>query len=485
MEIGKDLPHEWLSSGSTVRIAGLDLRPRAHPIMPGSVLSIVKGQATVFFLEQAHRKHIWLLKIFSPSRRPTDDYLSAVNDSLPGSIEFYTCTQRRLLQGNHVDLRQSEFSHPQLVRFLEGAILMPKVPGTTWASIADDLCEGTSTLPLDQRLHMCINLAQCISVLESTNCSHRDLSSTNVFFDDNGKAYLIDWDCLYHPSLPFQSNTTVGTGGYIAPFLRASTNRSDPIHSWCERSDRFALAIIIAEVLLANPDMPFSQEDGTMLSQKQIDLRESRTVVEKANKLIEISPQCHTYFMQAVHSNCFDQCPSPLEWIAALKGLMHNLFRTDHSVDNHRRTTARCADCSLVFTMPLAKFEELNQQGKSIYCRKCLGDHIQAWQQKAVSHVTDKPRVTCEHCNESLSMARGKLDHLRSKGNPILCGTCLANQMALWQSERLQSQRDSSETMCHNCFQSFSMSRDTLERLTTHGNPVYCRTCFPIFIKTH
>lgn len=485
MNMTTDLSQQWLTSGQTVRIAGLDFRPRPHPIMSGSVQSIAKGQATVYFLEQKPHQNIWLLKVFSPARRPADDYLNSVNDCLPGKMAFFTCTQRRLLGQNHVDLQQSGYNHSGLVPFLEGAILMPKVPGTTWSSIADDLCEGAINLSLDHRLKMCLSLAQCISMLEAGECSHRDLSSTNVFFDDQGNAYLIDWDCLYHPSLPFQANTTIGTSGYIAPFLQASTNRSNPLLSWSERADRFAMAVIIAEILLAHPEMPFAHEDGSMLSQKQIDSQDYVSITQKVETLTEISPQLHTYLMQALHSDGYEKCPSPLKWIAALKGTRRKQSTKTASANKSQWIRTRCDDCTSTFKMPLIKYEELRQHNKAIYCRECLGDHIQTWQQKASANATVKPRVSCEHCGQFINIHREKLDKLRDKGNPILCGTCLKQQLARWQSEQSQVIHDYTETRCQNCHQYFHIHRKTLESLTTRGRPVYCRSCFKLVMNSY
>ncbi len=82
-----------------------------------------------------------------------------MNNCLPGGPEFYTCTQRRLLRRTHIGQRYSTYKHSALGDFIEGTILMPKVPGTTWASIADDLRDGSLVLPLSSRLLISQNLA--------------------------------------------------------------------------------------------------------------------------------------------------------------------------------------------------------------------------------------------------------------------------------------------------------------------------------------
>ena len=99
----KDIVNDWLTSGQAFRICGQDLRPVPHGVFADRAFCIIKGQAEVYFLEQVPHGNIWLLKVFAPGRRPTDDYLGAVSGYLPGTAEFFTCTQRRLLTEDHMD----------------------------------------------------------------------------------------------------------------------------------------------------------------------------------------------------------------------------------------------------------------------------------------------------------------------------------------------------------------------------------------------
>jgi len=229
---------EWLRSRRTVRISGLDLEPLPHPVLPDTPRCVMKGQASVYFFKQHPHGHMWLIKKFAPSRRPSDHHLLAVSRCIPGQAGFFTCTQRRILQANHLDQRFSGFKHPELVRWIDGTILMPRVPGSPWISVAETLCDNDFTFSWRQRLKIGSNLATCIALLESCDCSHRDLSSTNVFVTPEGDIYLIDWDCLYHPELEYEPNTTAGTNGYIAPFMRTTTGQWQAQRSWCQHADR-------------------------------------------------------------------------------------------------------------------------------------------------------------------------------------------------------------------------------------------------------
>ncbi len=80
----EEIATEWLVSGKTARICGLDLKPIPHPAMPNMPQCVIKGQASVFFLRQYPHNNVYLLKKFTPARRPTDDYLQTVTQYLPG-----------------------------------------------------------------------------------------------------------------------------------------------------------------------------------------------------------------------------------------------------------------------------------------------------------------------------------------------------------------------------------------------------------------
>ena len=332
----------WHGSGKTVRIAGLDFLPMSHPILAETVQTIVKGQAAAYFLRQQPQGNTWLLKKFAPSRRPSDAYLAAVHACLPGGVEFFTCTQRRLLCTRHVDGRYSEYKSHELSAWLDGSILMPKVPGSPWCSITDSIREGDLTMTVEQRARRAGNLCECIERLEAGHCCHRDLSSTNVFLDEGGRIYLIDWDSLYHPSLSFQPNTTIGTAGYIAPFTRVATREWDARLSWRPRADRYGLAVLVAEILLTGPDHENPNEDGTLFSQSHLQGPRCGFVREQAEALCRLDIACGCLFLKALYASSFDACPSPGLWKAALHHFLRG--RPSSRRATRQRNSASCGE---------------------------------------------------------------------------------------------------------------------------------------------
>jgi serine/threonine protein kinase len=472
-----DIIHDWLKSGQVVRICGQDFRPVRHNVSIERPLCLVKGQAAVYFLQQVPHGHIWLLKIFTPGRRPADDYLQAVSRCLPGTAGFFTCTQRRILTKDHLDFTRPGYKNQSLAHLAEGAVMMPKVPGTNWASIADELREGKLELLDVKRLQMSLSLAKCILMLETGRCSHRDLSSTNVFFDENGRAYLIDWDCLYNPELPFQSNTPIGTMGYIAPFLKTTEGNTDGSSTWCPYADRFALAALITEILLVGPDTASSHEDGSLFSQEQIDTPQHEFVKDHINKLRRISKPCASLAQQAFAVSYFSECPSPSDWIGALKYSLHK-HTNRKSVSNRGQcrqfVRVACGKCGVSFKISKIKVEIIEEKGQAPLCRSCLKIMLNKWSAGKAQRNIQVSQVFCEHCQSHLRLPREKLDSIVNKGKPILCSTCLREQMKKWQTEYEKSHPC---VTCAECGASFHIKKDKLDVLKHKGRQVLCRDC--------
>jgi len=478
----------WLASGQTVRISGMDLAPVPHPVLPTAPHCVVKGQASVFFLKQHPHGHVWLLKKFAPSRRPSDEYLGAVTRRLPGGAGFFTCTQRRLLTAKHLDWWQSGFKDRALPGWLEGTILMPKVPGAAWASVADDLRDGSAALTLNDRLTASLSLVGCIERLEAASCCHRDLSSLNVFIAPNGRVYLIDFDSLYHPALPFQPNTTAGTMGYIAPFTRGAAGLWEAPLSWCAGADRFALAVLIAEFLLVGPDSPPPREDGSLFAQAELDPPETGSVQHHIECLAKTSEDCAALLGQTLAATSFETCPPPQEWRSALQRALR-VERVRRETGGAEEALARwfklpCFRCGRTAWIDGARWHELRARQKDVLCSPCLQAELS--QRAAAQRERDWafPEVSCEHCNDPLRLERGKLELLRTQGKPILCRECLSDQMGRWAVEREALDRDCPKTPCGQCGRTFRLRKDKLDGLVARGKRVLCSECLRVALSS-
>ena len=208
----------WFRSGKYAELSNIAITPIEHPILYNSPLSIQKGQAESFCLEAKDRSD-WILKKFYKAKSLEHQYLDTVTDVLPKDDAFIAGTKRKILTSFQLKKNSNYYYSPELESFIDGTILMPRIAGKDWAGLADNIRDGEIQPSKNERTETAVNLVKAVNLLEKTKCSHRDLSSGNVFIDPSTwKVYLIDFDSLFHSSLKMPKDTTCGTDGYIPKF---------------------------------------------------------------------------------------------------------------------------------------------------------------------------------------------------------------------------------------------------------------------------
>ncbi len=311
-----DVAQAWLLGGRRVSIEGIDLLPQKNNLFfKDTPFVIARGQAQAFYLTDAAGR-VWILKKFLPGRTPDAQYVRAIRALVPQHPGFESGYQRRVLARASVAASPSA----DFDSWVENTILMPQVGGSDWAYIADRVREGALSLSREQRLLLCKSLSEKVRVLETNGLSHRDLSSTNIFIDTAAwEVHLIDWDSLFHPSLTIPPNTTYGTNGYVAPFVRAAGSE-DPRVTWAPGADRFSLAVLNAEFLSVGQNSPVTG-DGGLLDQDEIFARGGRGIDQTAAALRRDFPGALALFERALRADRFEQCPEPGEWIGLAAGV--------------------------------------------------------------------------------------------------------------------------------------------------------------------
>jgi hypothetical protein len=306
-----DVVEKWLVSGRYAWIERLQLKPLAHRALPRSPVRIRRGQADVFPL-QAGDGRAFMLKRFHHGRLLNREYLIRVSALLPRGREFAAGTNRAVLTSGALQRDSNAYYAHALAAWLNDTVLMPRLSGSDWVMLADELRSGRRQLAPSQRLALAQSLARVIEKLENHHCSHRDLTGSNVFIDrDMSAVQLIDFDSLCHPSLTMPSGTTCGTPGYLPSFVcRAGT---DPRPTWCERADRFALALLIGEFLAVGPGAPWSG-DGGLFDQEDLTRRRGVSIDWARDAVAQTCPQALPLLDRALASRTFAECPSPREW---------------------------------------------------------------------------------------------------------------------------------------------------------------------------
>jgi serine/threonine protein kinase len=271
-------------------------------------LSASRGQAEAFYLSDTSGSK-WILKKFHKGRELDFSYLSKIGTLVPKIKGTEAATTRRVLRPTSLtDLAGASASNKRdLAAWLDSTVLMQQIPGCAWCELADDLRFGRQSLQRGQRLRFAASLCNIVRALVLARCSHRDLSSGNVFVDlADESVYLIDWDTLFHPSLPMPSNTMAGTPGYIAPFIPRQGQVWDGRASWCGSADEFALAVLIVEFLAAGPGLP-STGDGGLFEQSELERRAGAGIDKILSTIDGEFPTAKKLFLRALQADKFEQ----------------------------------------------------------------------------------------------------------------------------------------------------------------------------------
>lgn len=309
-----DVVQEWLQSGRPAFVNGLELVPRPVPGLPGVPLVASMGQAQAYYLREATNS-LWILKKFLPGRSPDVNYIRAIQALIPNKPGLESGYERRVLAPT--DVSGAGYHTTDFADWLENTILMRMVSGDSWANLADTIRDGSRSFTVDERVSLCRKLSEKIQYLEQCDLSHRDLSSTNVFVDWRTlEVHLIDWDSLYHSTLTMPQNTTFGTTGYIAPFVKVNGTEVPQV-SWTVRSDRFGLAMLNAEFLSLDTGSPLTG-DGGAFDQDEIYSRGGPGIAAICDKVRVSCPAAVPLIERSLSASKFDECPGPGEWSRAV-----------------------------------------------------------------------------------------------------------------------------------------------------------------------
>jgi serine/threonine protein kinase len=320
-----DVVENWFRSCQYAIVGHVSAKPMEHSLSKKTPLVIEKGQAAGYFLVD-DKGNRWILKKFHGANELDRDYLQMVSSLLPKHDGFFCGIQRWVLSRGVLRRASGYYYSKDLDHWLDGTILMPKVAGFDWASLADELRDGSSKLDEQRRFTLCRNLARLVEVLEAARCAHRDLSSGNVFVDPTGwRVCLIDFDSLYHPSLRMPRATTCGTVGYSAPYAW-NNGRMDPTRTWREHADRYALSLINTEFLLVSPGTKLTG-DGGIFDQDELKKRSGPGIDSIVSQLRASYPRAAKLLEATIHSSSFSDCPSPQDWDSVCNGKPSVVFK--------------------------------------------------------------------------------------------------------------------------------------------------------------
>lgn len=308
----------WLRSGEYALLDNIALLPLCRSPLSTEPMVIESEEGFAYFLIDNFKRG-WILKKFSPGREPDRAYADAIQELIPPIPGFESGFARKVLKFSSVS--SPAFCNGEFQAWIDGTVLMPQVVSPTWSEFSDSIRNGSVAPPTVERLLLCCKLSEMVDRLESVGVAHRDLSSRNMMIDPlTLELHFIDWDSLYHGTLTMQANATCGTNGYVAPFV--TLNGHELVHlTWHEKADRFALAVLNSELMVAKAGS-VRVEDGGLLRQSDIDKGSGATLVEVRNDLIQTFPDAVHFLDAALSASSFLGCPSPTDWIEFTKKVL-------------------------------------------------------------------------------------------------------------------------------------------------------------------
>jgi len=293
-------PGDWLTIGDE------NYRFTPHPSAGMSIAYAQEGRkAIVYQLRRSSDDRLFALKVFKPAFR--GDYLVEVARRIapyagwPGMI---ACQRTVLTREQH---RRVLTLYPEL----EYAVLMPWVADQTWQNILI----LNRLLSYRQSLELAGSLAAILRNLEAHHLAHCDISGGNVLVDsDRRRINLVDLEDMYGADLPMPVACPTGTPGY-----QHRTSRRSPHGQWQLYGDRFAGAVLLAEILASHDPQVLGAADAEhYFAEDEMQSLDCVRYTLMVKALTGISVQLAKLFEQAWSSSSLADCPSFDQWTLAI-----------------------------------------------------------------------------------------------------------------------------------------------------------------------
>jgi hypothetical protein len=183
---------------------------------------------------------------------------------------------------------------------------------------------------LEQRKLFAGQLCCAVAAMDQISFVHGDLSAANVMIGPGPAGAtvccLCDFDGFFSPKVKLlprvfgnQDLRPLGTAGYQYPDLLARISQERQAHrkdlGLVVQSDRFALAALVCELVLWNPDLGARLGRDELLSTDDI---EARSVSAIAPEVINTWPEGFMLLDRALKANGVEDMPSPEDWLTLL-----------------------------------------------------------------------------------------------------------------------------------------------------------------------
>ena len=301
-----------------------------HPAAPGLPYGQEGRAGTVYQLRSS--KGVKALKVFKPRFSTPSLVLQADTVApfcmLPG---LQVCQLSVLSPSRDGSLLRH---YPDLTY----AMLMPWIEGQTWF----DVINSRKRFTPQELLALAHIFANILVSLEKHSLAHCDLSSSNLILsmkENDNSIELVDIDGMYGPNFPKPENVLSGSPGYA--------HNSSQIGSWSGEFDRFAGAVILAEMLgWSSPDVRKAANDGCFFTTEDMQKdcpRYQMLVGYMRDNFGETIVDC---FSSAWYSAKLNDCPTFGKWLASLptQVIFHSTHDAEQPTDGVKTHTKNVQD---------------------------------------------------------------------------------------------------------------------------------------------
>jgi len=288
-------------ASDVLAIDGRSYRFSAHPAAPGVAFGQEGRSAVVYQImadDGAPHPHVQALKIFRqqfrvPRLADGARRLRAFA-ALPG---LAVCQRNVLTPDKDAGLVRTQ---PEL----EYAVVMPWAEGRTW----HDVLLSREPLSADDSHALATTLADVLASLEAHGLAHCDLSGPNVVLDIASRSVsLVDVEDLYGPGMPRPEQLPAGSDGYA--------HRTAPAGMWGADADRFAAAVLLAEMLGWSDERVRRHAVGERyFARDELQLDCERHQVLRTSLEEHWGAPLADAFERAWHSSSLTDCPTLREW---------------------------------------------------------------------------------------------------------------------------------------------------------------------------
>jgi hypothetical protein len=194
---------------------------------------------------------------------------------------------------------------------MEYAVLMPWVHGSTWF----DIIAGGAAISKDASQQIAKNAADVLAGLEQLGYAHCDIAGGNIVVNlTTGRVDLIDVEDMHGKGLMLAGAFPQGTDGY-----QHCTGPTNPKGQWCGEGDRFAAAVLFAEMLAWHRgSIRKAADEEHFFSQGEMQKPDSQRYELMVETLKELSRDVADAFERAWRSKLLSECPTLAEWAKLL-----------------------------------------------------------------------------------------------------------------------------------------------------------------------